>query len=221
MRIIIVGGGKLAYYLVKTLLPSRHEITIVEQRKDVCEKIATDFEEVQVYNGDGTNITVLEKAKCKNADFLVAVTGKDENNLIACEIAKKKFKVHQTVAKVNNPKNIEMFIRLGVDKPFSSTQILANVIEQEIEYVGMRVAFNIENTTKSIVEFDLSPKSNAANKTLKEYNFPGDSKLVLITRKDGTIVMPQGDVFMKADDNILMVCDEKYYDTIWRVMVKR
>jgi len=221
MRIIIVGGGKLAYYLVKTLIPSRHEITIVEERKDVCEKIATDFEEVQVYNGDGTNINILEKAKCKNADFLVAVTGKDENNLIACEIAKKKFKVHQTVAKVNNPKNIEMFIRLGVDKPFSSTQILANVIEQEIEYIGMRVAFSIENTTKSIIEFDLSPKSNATNKTLKEYNFPGDSKLVLITRKDGTIVMPQGDVFMKADDNILMVCDEKHYDTIWRVMVKR
>jgi len=221
MRIIIVGGGKLAYYLVKTLLPSRHEITIIEQRKDVCEKIATDFDEVQVFNGDGTNISILEKAKCHKADFLVAVTGKDENNLIACEIAKKKFKVNKTVAKVNNPKNIEMFNRLGVDKPFSSTQILANVIEQEIEYVGMRIALSIDNSSKSIIEFDLSPKSNAVNKTLKEYNFPGDSKLVLITRKDGSILIPQGDIFMKAEDSILMVCDEKYYDTIWRVMVKR
>ena len=221
MRIIIVGGGKLAYYLAKTLIPSRHDITIIEQRKDVCEKVATDFEEVQVYNGDGTNIEILEKAKCEKADFLVAVTGKDENNLIACEIAKKRFKVSQTVAKVNNPKNIEMFHRLGVDKPVSSTQILANVIEQEIEYIGMRIVFNIENSTKAIIEFDLSPKSNAVNKTLQEYNFPGESKLVLITRKDGTIVMPQGNVFMKADDNILMVCDEKYFDTIWRVMVRR
>jgi len=221
MHIIIVGGGKVAYYLVKTLLPSRHDITIIEQRKDVCEKIATDFDTVEVYNGDGTNIELLEQAKCKNADFLVAVTGKDENNLIACEIAKKKYNVKQTVAKVNNPKNIDMFYKLGVDKPVSSTQILANVIEQEIEYMGMRVAMKVENSTKAIIEFALSPKSNAVNQTLKEYTFPGEGKIVLIKRDNGDIIMPQGDVFMKSEDKILMVCDEKSYDVIWRIMVKR
>lgn len=220
MRVIIIGGGNISYYLVKTLQPGKHDITIIEMKKDICEKIATDFE-VEVYNGDGTNIELLEQANCKDADFFVAVTGRDENNLIACEIAKKKFHVKQTVAKVNNPKNIEMFVRLGVDKPFSSTQILANVIEQEIEFVGMRVAFKIDETTKAIIEFSLSPKSTAVNKTLKEYAFPGDGKIVLITRNNNEIIMPQGDIFMKAEDKILMVCDEKHYDVIWRIMVKR
>ncbi|MHB1453196.1 MAG: potassium channel family protein [Saccharofermentanales bacterium] len=220
MKIIIVGGGKLAYYLVKTLQPSRHKIVVIEQRKDLCEKIATELE-VEVYNGDGTNISMLEQAGCMNADFMIAITGKDENNLIACEIGKKKFMIRQTVAKVNNPKNIDMFYRLGVDKPVSSTQILADLIEQEVEYVGMRTAYKISGSSKVIVEFALSEKSGACSKTLREYSFPGESKIVLITRKDGQIVIPKGDVFMKAEDHILLMCDEDHMDVIWRTMVKK
>lgn len=220
MRIFIIGGGKVAYYLVKTLQPGKHNITLIEMRKDICEKIATDFE-VNVYNGDGTNIDILEQANCQNADFLIAVTGKDENNLIACEIAKKKFNVKQTVAKVNNPKNIEMFIRLGVDKPVSSTQILADIIEHEVEHVGMRIAFKIEKTSKAIIEFNLSNKSFAIDKMLQEYAFPGQSRIVMITRADGSIVMPHGDVVMKSGDKILMICDEAMFDLIWKNMVKK
>jgi len=220
MRVIIVGGGKVAYYLVKTLQPGNHHISLIELRKDICEKIATDYE-VDVYNGDGTSIAMLEQANCENADYLVAVTGKDENNLIACEIAKKKFHVRQTVAKVNNPKNIEMFIRLGVDRPVSSTQILADIIEHEIEYEGMRIAFDIENTTKSIVEFVLSDSSAAINKKLMEYVFPGGSRIVMITRADGSITMPHGDVMMKSGDKILMICDQSMFDEIWQTLVQK
>lgn len=220
MRIIIIGGGKVAYYLIKTLQPTKHEITLIEQRKDLCEKIATDFE-VEVYNGDGTNVSLLEQANCQDADFLVAVTGKDENNLIACEIGKKKFHVKQTVSKVNNPKNIDMFIRLGVDKPVSSTQILADLIEQEIEYTGMRIVFRIEKSTKAIIEFTLSGKSAAVGKTLQEYDFPGASRVVMITRENGENVMPQGDLQMKSKDKILMICDESMFDSIWKSMVRK
>lgn len=210
----------MAYYLVKTLQPGKHNITLIEMRKDICEKIATDFE-VEVYNGDGTNIDMLEQANCQDADYLIAVTGKDENNLIACEIAKKKFNVKQTVAKVNNPKNIEMFIRLGVDKSVSSTQMLADIIEYEVEYIGMRIAFNIENTTKAILEFNLSKKSLAIDKTLMEYDFPGESRVVMITRADGKVVIPHGNVTMKEGDKLLMICDESLFDTIWKSMVKK
>ncbi len=54
MKIIIVGGGKLAYYLIKTLRPYRHDISVIELQKEICERLATDFDEVNVYNGDGT-----------------------------------------------------------------------------------------------------------------------------------------------------------------------
>lgn len=221
MRIIIVGGGKLAYYLIKTLRPYRHTISVLEQQKDVSERIATDFDEVNVFNGDGTSIRIMEESGCLNADFYIAVTGKDENNLVGCEIAKKRFHVKTTVARVNNPKNAEMFTRLGVDKVYSSTQILADIIEQEIDYEGMRVVFSIYKTSKNIIEFKLSPRSPACGKTLREYAFPDNSVLVMLTRHDGTVEVPRGDLVMKVDDTLLMACDEKDYDQIWKIMVRR
>lgn len=221
MRIVIVGGGKLAYYLIKTLRPYRHQISVIETLKDVSERIATDFDEVNVYQGDGTTIRILEESGCHNADFYIAVTGKDENNLIGCEIAKKRFHVRNTVARVNNPKNAEMFTRLGVDKVYSSTQILADIIEQDIDYDGMRSVLSIDNSSKNIIEFVLSPKSEACGKTLAEYKFPGKSKLVLSTRQGGQVELPDGEFVMRAEDTMLLVCDESDYGTIWKTMVRR
>jgi trk system potassium uptake protein len=220
MRIIIAGGGKLAYYLIKTLRPYKHEITVIEQLKEVCERIATDFDNVTVFNGDGTSIRLLEELGCQGADFYVAVTGKDENNLVGCEIAKKKFGVKITVARVNNPKNIEMFNRMGIDRVYSGTQILADIIEQEIDYSGLRVVFRIEKTNKQIVEFCLSARSAACGKTLQEYNFPGQSIVVLLTREDGTTENPRGDLVMHAGDIILLNCDAGEMENIWRQMVR-
>jgi trk system potassium uptake protein len=220
MRIIIAGGGKLAYYLIKTLRPYKHEITVIEQLKEVCERIATDFDSVTVFNGDGTSIRLLEELGCQDADFYVAVTGKDENNLVGCEIAKKKFNVRITVARVNNPKNIEMFNRMGIDRVYSGTQILADIIEQEIDYSGLRVVFRIDGTNKQIVEFRLSSRSAAAGKTLQEYNFPGQSLVVLLTRKDGTAENPRADLVMQAGDIILLNCDAGEMENIWRQMVR-
>ncbi|MDD3930629.1 MAG: TrkA family potassium uptake protein [Clostridiaceae bacterium] len=220
MRIFIIGGGKLAYYLIKTLHAGQHEITVVEQEKDVGERIASDFEDVSVYDGDGTSIRLLESINCSQADFYIAVTGKDENNLVGCQIAKRHFNVKRTIARVNNPKNIEMFHLLGVDRVYSSTQILASIIEQEIEFSGMRTVFSIEKTTKELIEFRLSPKSDAAGRTLLQYKFPGNSKVVLITREDGTVEMPRGDLMMHGQDIMLMVCDQAEQETIWKKMVR-
>ncbi|MDD4139217.1 MAG: TrkA family potassium uptake protein [Clostridiaceae bacterium] len=220
MRIFIIGGGKLAYYLIKTLRPYRHDIAVVEQQQEVCERIATEFDEVRVYNGDGTNIGVLEEVDLQDADFYIAATGKDENNLVGCQIAKNRFNVKRTVARVNNPKNAEMFHLLGVDRVYSGTQILADIIEQEIDYIGMRVAYAIEKSTKRIVEFKLSERSDAAGRTLQQYNFPGKSKVVMITRENGSIEMPRGDLMMHSKDTILLVCDESEYDIIWKKMVR-
>ncbi|NLM78869.1 MAG: TrkA family potassium uptake protein [Ruminococcaceae bacterium] len=220
MQVYIIGGGKLAYYLIKTLQPAHHDITIIELEKAVCERIANEFDEVKVYNGDGTNIQLLEEVDCGKADFYIAVTGKDENNLVGCQIAKRHFQVKRTVARVNNPKNMEMFHLLGIDRVYSGTQILADIIEQDIDYIGMRIAYSLENTSKAIVEFRLSPRSDAAGRTLQQYAFPGSSKVVMLTRVNGQVEMPRGDLMMHSGDTMLLVCDENEYDIIWRKMVR-
>ena len=219
MKILIIGGGKLCYYLVKTLQPGHHEITLIEKRMEICERVATDFN-VDVYNGDGTNIALLEQAGAADMDILIALTGKDENNLIASEICKKKFGIRFTVAKVNNPKNIEMFERLGVDKPVSSTQILADLIEQEVEYSGMKIVLKMKGTTKVIVEFQLSVKSPACGKKISDYEFAGESKIILRTKADGNVEIPDGDTTLSAGEILTMVCDRHQLDGLWKSMVK-
>jgi trk system potassium uptake protein TrkA len=221
MRIVIVGGGKLAYYLIKTLRPYRHQISLIELQKEVSERIATDFDEVDVYNGDGTSIYMMNEVDCANADFYIAVTGKDENNLVGCQIAKKRFHVRHTVARVNNPKNAEMFTRLGIDKVYSGTQILADIIEQEVDFEGLRVVLKIERTNKTIVEFKLSPRSPACGRTLENYDFPGESKIVMVTRADGTVLMPRGNLIMQPDDTFLMITEPDDYSSIMKQLIRR
>lgn len=221
MRIVIVGGGKLAYYLIKTLRPYRHQISVIELQKEVSARIATDFDEVDVYNGDGTSIRMMNEVGCQDADFYIAVTGKDENNLVGCQIAKKKFKVRHTVSRVNNPKNAEMFSRMGVDKVYSGTQILADIIEQEVDFEGLRVVLKIERSNKSIIEFKLSARSAACGKTLEAYDFPGDSKIVMITHADGTVEIPRGNLIMQPDDTFLMIADSSEFNAILKTMIRK
>ncbi|MDD5659510.1 MAG: NAD-binding protein, partial [Actinomycetota bacterium] len=123
MFLIIIGGGKVGYYLAKTLAGLKHKVTVIESNIELCRNIAnaTDNLNVSVINGDGTSINYLIDADIESADALIAVTGRDQDNLISCQIAKKKFGIRRTIARVNNPKNIDIFERLGVDSAISST----------------------------------------------------------------------------------------------------
>ena len=82
--------------------------------------------------GDGTDIRLLHNSGAGRADLLVSITGHDQDNLVACQLAKRKFGVGHTIARVNNPKNENILRRLGVDTTLSSTRIIFNLIEQEV-----------------------------------------------------------------------------------------
>lgn len=220
MRLVIIGGDKVTYYLIGQLADKSFDITVIESRIEVCKRLADDTE-VTVFHGNGTNRTVLEEAGCQGADMFIALTGKDENNLVACQLAKHDFNVKTTLAKLNNPKNRAAFELFGVDRIYSATEILADIIDWDIEYDGMRVAYSIPGNTKYMVELDLSPRSPAVGKTLAEYKFPVDITIALITRHEtNEIVVPTGNSRMFAGDHILMVCDREDFDDIWQNLVK-
>lgn len=133
MDIIIIGGGKVGYYLLKSL-HKKHEVVLIEKNRAVCEKIAQEFNDLILW-GDGTSLDVLKDASIENANVVVAATGKDEENIIICQIAKENFKISRTIARVNNPKNIKIFEQLGVDKTVCSTEVIANMIEMTFEEI--------------------------------------------------------------------------------------
>lgn len=201
MYIVIAGGGKIGYYLAKTLMPYKHKITVIERQKDLCEKIANQLN-VCVINGDGTNIDHLEESMVGEADIFIAVTGKDEDNLIACQLAKRNFGVNRTIARVNNPKNITVFEKLGVDIAVSSTSIIADLIEQEVDYIGMKTLLKLKGGKITLSELLVIPDSPVKNKSLKELSIPKDCLLISVIRED-SVIIPNGETVLQVGDYVV------------------
>ena len=132
MNVIVIGGGKVGFYLCKTLLEHGHQPLIIEKNKRTCEYAANQLD-IAVVNADGSTIEALTTANASRADAVIAVTGLDQDNLISCQLAKRIFKVPKTVARVNNPKNAVVMKKLGVDIPISSTDNIARLLEREVD----------------------------------------------------------------------------------------
>ncbi len=123
MYIIVVGVGRLGYYLIKALLDEGHEVLAIEKDANVCETVVGEMGSVCI-RGDGCEASTLAEVGTSRADMLIAVTGDDEDNLVTCQVAKHKFNVPRTVARIRNPKNETIFKILWIDVTVSSTNII-------------------------------------------------------------------------------------------------
>ncbi|HUE76063.1 MAG TPA: NAD-binding protein, partial [Chloroflexota bacterium] len=100
MYVVVAGGGKVGYHLAKALLNEGHEVLIIERDKRKCDHIAEELGSV-VVRGDACEASTLAEAGLSRADVVVAVTGDDEDNLVISQMAKKKFDVGRTIARIN------------------------------------------------------------------------------------------------------------------------
>lgn len=131
LYVIVIGGGKVGFYLSKHLLERNYEVTLIEKNAQRAEEITAQLGDI-VLVGDGDEMSFLSTTGMERADVVVAVTGEDEDNLIACQLAKRQFKVRRTVARVNNPANVRIFQTLGVDVALSATEVLMDRIEEAL-----------------------------------------------------------------------------------------
>ena len=167
MKIIIVGGGKVGFYLAQTLSAQGHEAAIIEQDRELCRMIANQLD-ISICTGDGTSQDVLREAGAERADVVCAVTGKDESNLVCCQTAKKVFDVKKTVAKVNNPNNVAALRTLGVDTVVSSTDNIIEHLEREVDISAMKELIPLDGGDASLQEITLPDDRELAGKSLME-----------------------------------------------------
>jgi len=201
MYIVIVGAGKVGYFLAKRLYKDKHTVSIVDKDRVVCEEAARELD-ILVINGDGCDPNILEEAGITKADVLASVTGDDEDNLIICQLAKEKFKIQRTVGRVNNPDNEHTFAELGVDVPVDSTKIIAKVIEEEVSFSDFVNLMSFKRGKLAIVRVDLPSDSPVINKEVKDIRLPADSVLVSLVRGEEVIV-PKGDTVLKEGDDVI------------------
>ena len=209
MVILIVGGGKVGYYLSKTLAPEKHRLVLIEEDADMCQKIAGELTDlgITLIHGDGTSVNDLKEAEIEEADILIAVTGHDQNNLVACQLAKNYFGVTRTIARVNNPKNINVFRSLGVDSVVSSTAYIADIIEHEVDWARINRMLSQKVGNLRIQEFALTSHSTASGKQVQALKLPAGVILVSLIREKEAII-PNGQTQILAGDTIIAMGSE-------------
>ena len=206
MKVCIAGGGRVGRYLAQSLLTNHHSVVIIEPIEAQCRLLA-DSLAIPVICGDSISVAALRTADVGSCNAFVAVAGSDEDNLVACQIAKREFGVNRTVARASNPKNRDILHTLGVDTVVCGTDNLSHILEREIETDTIRQLLSLGGGTASLNEILLPEDFQFAGKEIKEIPIPGDAILVSITR-DTEFIIPHGNTVLLPWDRILCLTQD-------------
>lgn len=203
MYIIVVGGGKVGYYLSKRLLAAGHEVVVIEKNAKKVEMIINDLGGVAIL-GDGSDAGPMMEAGMNRADIVVAATGDDEDNLIICQMAAKRFNVKRTIARINNPKNEHIFSVLGIETTVSYVDALVAQIEREIPAHSLIHLLTLRDVGAAFIEKQVPPGSPAIGVPMSDLSLPSDFLIALIIR-DGQAIIPKGATRLLAGDEVIAV----------------
>lgn len=201
MYVVVAGGGKVGYYLAKALVNEGHEVLVIEKDRRKCEVIAEDLGSV-VMRGDAAEAATLGDAGVSRADVVVAATGDDEDNLVICQMAKRKFQVPRAIARINNPKNERIFKLLGIDATVSSTDLIMSHIEQELPSRALVHLLRLRKANLEVVEATIPPAAKVVGHRIGELRLPSESAFLLVVR-DGNPIVPSGQTTLEAGDEVI------------------
>ena len=186
MYVVVVGGGTVGYYLTKELLAAGHEVVMIERDPARARYIADELGSIVIPN-DGCEGRYQGEAGMGRADVVAAVTGDDEDNLVACQVAKMRYNVPRAIARVNNPKNEVLFRQLAIDDTVSPTRTILGAIEQEIPVHDLLHLAELERGEVQIVEAHLDANSPAVGHEIRELQLPEGSHVAVLIRDERAI----------------------------------
>ena len=202
MYIIIVGAGKVGYHLGRLLMAAGHEVMVIEKDRAKVDTLSLEFHD-SIMQGDGSTVEVLREAGANRADAIVATTGNDEDNLVICQIAKLMFLRPRTIARVNNPRNEELFTGLGVDASVSATKIINAMIQEQVKAGDMMIPLlTLKEGNVEIVEVELSRSSHIIKKKIKDLTLPPGSIFIAVIRGE-EVIIPYGETEFQPEDKVL------------------
>lgn len=219
MKIVITGGKHEADFIVNMLKQEHHQLIVINQDRDFAEYISA-HNDIPVFPGDPTKAYTLSDAEAYNADVLLALSDNDTDNYITCITAKKLFKIRKTVAKVRNPKHVELFKKLGVDSVISSTYLLAQTILNESSVENIIKTLSIEDEKIVMLELGVEEDFVLVNNRLMDIQFPKNINISCIYR-DPHVIIPKGDTVIRASDKLIIISTPSEQDEIIEFIQKR
>ena len=217
MFVIVVGGGKVGYFLARELISAGHEVALMERDRARAAQITEEIGSITIPH-DGCEGKYLGQAGANRADIVAAVTGDDEDNLVICQMAKHHFDVPRTIARVNNPKNEGLFKHLGVDEIVSPTRMILGSIEADIPVHELLHLAVLGGGELELVEAQLREGSPAIGQLAGSLQLPDGCSLFAIIRDERALSV-RSDTELREGDKVIGIGRTECEDELHRILL--
>lgn len=210
-KVFLVGGGKISSYLIELLRNMNVRLKVVDTNLEKCHEISASFPDVMTIHGDGSDHQLLEEENLQSYDAFVALTGRDEDNLIISLYA-KQMGISKTITKCNRQNYIGMARTIGLDSIISAKSVTAsNILHlirglQNSQGSVMNSLHRIADGEAEAMEFKLDASTPNLGVPLKDLKLKKNVLLAVIVR-GRTIIIPEGSTTMEADDNVIIISE--------------
>jgi trk system potassium uptake protein len=195
-------------------------VTLIEQRPQRFARLEEEFEH-QVQHGDATELYVLERAGIgRPPDLVLALTGDDEDNLIISQMARERYNVPKTIARVNDPRNQAHFDLLGISPTVCATSSILALVEHEVPEHELVHLLELRKENLEIVEVQIDKDSPSAGKRVERLPLPEGSRLISVMR-NGKSEIAVGATELQPGDQVLAILEPGKEDELRRVLLKR
>ena len=216
-NVMIIGGGRMAYYLTKILLNTGVDVKLIERNRKRCEELDEAFPGATITCGDGTDQTLLREERLDFMDAMVACTGIDEINAILSKYAQGKVK-KKIITKLNHIEFDEVIDSLELDSVIEPKYLTAQRILQYVRAMAESMDSNVEtlyrlvNNRVEALEFIIRPKSRFIGVKLADLKFKPNTIVAGIRRNDNLIIPGGKDSFCEGDAVIVVTTNLGYQD---------
>lgn len=204
MRIIVVGAGKVGTALCRSLVEEKHDVILIEENEDVLKRISKRYD-VMGLAGNGANFKILQQAEVENCDVFIAMTDKDEVNMISAVLA-KRMGARETVVRVRNPEYSNAYFKdknfLGFSLVVNPELLAARYIANTVEFPNALSMETFGNGRVVLMAFKVSEQSSLSGLSMGQFRKKFGNILVCAIDRQGDLIIPDGEVTMQTGDKI-------------------
>jgi trk/ktr system potassium uptake protein len=209
MNVMIVGGGRTGTQLAYLLMEHNHQVHVLDHRKEVLARLHRELPTEVIYEGNATEVDVLERAGIRGVDVLAACTTADEDNLVVCFLAQQHFGVPHTIARINDPRNAWLFDeKFRVDVALNNATVMASLIQEEMSLGDMMTLLKLRRGSYSLVEEKIPAGAPAVGIALKDLGLTDECVIAAIIRH-GRVIVPRGLTTIEVDDEVLAITNQE------------
>lgn len=212
MNILICGGKSEADYVLSAFKKGKNKIVIMNDDEKTVEALSEHYS-LDILKVDPTKIYSFEEADVNNFDLVISLMEKDADNFVVCQIAKQLFNIKKAICTVNNPNNVSIFQRLGVDSPISSSYLLTQQIKGESDVESIFKTLSLENEKIVITEIKILAEFPCCGQNLIELKLPRTGNITCIFR-DPEVIIPRGDTILHEGDTIVIASAPEHQEAL-------